>query len=165
MASPVQGSAGESGTLEVALQAFYEPAAFAGHEIDGLVEWQFGDGSSAVTPPGVIFTRAFPPGLHEIKLQAKDTAGQVATWSLAVEVHPRLQARARALSGVGREVTFTGQTEGGQGRVLAWRWTFSGGGSASGRTVTHRFPEGAELAATLTVTDGSGATACATAKR
>jgi hypothetical protein len=64
-----------------------------------------------------------------------------------------------------RTVFVTGQAAGGQNRVLAWRWTFSGGGSASGRTVTHRFREGAELAATLTVTDGSGATASATAKR
>jgi hypothetical protein len=162
LASPMQGSVGDDGVLPVALQAIYDPAAFGGHEIAGMVQWNFGDGTTEITPPEAIFTHAFPPGQHLVSLKATDTTGKVANWSLTVNVYPQLSVQAEARPSGGGDVTFTGRVQGGQGTVLAWRWTFNDGGSASGQMVTHRFPVGVQATGILTVTDGSGATETAT---
>jgi len=42
---------------------------------------------------------------------------------------------------------------------LAWRWSFSDGGAADGRVVTHRFASGSSPAATLRVVDGTDSVA------
>jgi PKD domain len=163
LASPMQGSVGEDGLLPIALQAIYEPGQFGGHGIDGMVQWDFGDGKTEMSPPDVLFTHSFPPGSYLVRLRAADGEGRHAEWSFPVEVYPRLRAEIEATPGRGGEVTFTGSAVGGNGKVLAWRWSFGDGGTASGQTVTRRFPVGVLATATLAVTDGSGATATATA--
>jgi hypothetical protein len=163
MASPVQGCAGDDGTLAVTLEGFYEPALFGGRDIEGMIEWNLGDGGSARTSSMERIVHAFPVGSHIVTLSAADTAGKRAFWSLDVHVYPQVRASVIVEPIDRAEALFTAQVEGGGSEVLAWQWTFSDGQRAFGPTVRHRFEgEDGRRTATVSITDASGCTAAAT---
>jgi hypothetical protein len=174
LASPARGAVGRDGRFTTTLQAIYAPAAFGGSPMAGKVHWDFGDGTSADTRAGTFgdegrnaprFTHAFPAGRHTVKLAAHDTGGHTATWKLDVVAYARLRARACRIAVSGRTWTLRARSRGGDGHVLAWRWRFSDGTSASGREVVHRFKGTKKPKATLTVTDGTGSQATARVPR
>jgi chitodextrinase len=82
-----------------------------------------------------------------------------------VVVYPQLSAQASA-SPSGSDpstVSYVATASGGDGRYLAYQWRFSDGTTSAGARVTHQFPAGVTPGAVVTVTDGSGGTAAATA--
>jgi hypothetical protein len=173
LASPASGDAGQSGTFTTSLQATYSPAHFNGNPLKGQVHWNFGDGTSADTNyhqnaagaqhADAYFDHSFPaPGTYTVTASGTDTAGNPCSATMQVAVYPQLSAQATA-SGSGDTVTYSGSASGGDGHYLAYQWRFSDGASAAGATVTHTFAAGATPGATLTVTDGSGGTAVASA--
>ncbi|MFB3854474.1 MAG: PKD domain-containing protein [Vicinamibacterales bacterium] len=54
------------------------------------------------------------------------------------------------------DVFFDASSTTDDGRIVSYSWTFGDGGTASGRTVTHRFQNSGEFAVTLTVVDDRG---------
>jgi len=152
LASPPEGDAGADGTLPVTLQAIYGGAAFGGAPLDGPVRWDFGDGTKGTSGSEKRFVHAFAPGRYTVRVEATDTQGNTATWSLPVRVYRALRAAIDARSGG----VLVGRMSGGKAPALAWRWSFSDGSTASGERV--RAPLGA-TSATLSVTDATGTVA------
>jgi len=103
----------------------------AGTQGDGLISWNFGDGTSETQPISARFTHTFPgPGLYQVKASVTDNLG----------------------------IALTAQAIGGQGSVVAAHWTISDGTTADGTTITvpHKHLDGF-----VTITDGAGNTATA----
>ncbi|MCA1832837.1 MAG: PKD domain-containing protein [Actinomycetota bacterium] len=132
------------------------------------VYWSFGDGTTKEEHfggrRGGWFAHTFPdtgsfPRTFHVTLTTADNRDRTASWSLDVVVYPHLTASV-SQSADGNTVTYTASAAGGQGNILAYRWTFSDGSTASGQTVTHAFTDAAP-GATVTVTDGTGTTAMA----
>jgi len=186
LASPPTGDADASGRFTTALQAIYMPASVVDAPLAGPVHWDFGDGTSADTgylvvgqdygqtgqgPQGhPLFSHAFPVGTHRVVASGHDTAGNPASWTVDVVVHPRLAASARCTISRRGRATLVGRVRGGQGTVLAWRWLFSDGASAGGPRVVHSFRRARRVRATLTVLDAAGGQSsaqvrCAQARR
>jgi hypothetical protein len=161
LAAPASGDAGADGTFTTSLQAIYSPAKWNGSPLNGKVHWSFGDGTSADTNyhqnadgpdhADAYFDHTFPgPGTYTVTASGADTAGNPCSASMHVTVYPHLVA------GIERDGDrLVGAASGGDGRVLAWQWTFADGTAAAGRFVD------AHPGATLTVTDGTGSTATA----
>jgi hypothetical protein len=63
------------------------------------------------------------------------------------------QASFSVTSRAGRTLGFMGSGTDPEGRILSYRWAFGDGTTASGRTVTHRFPPRSEYPVRLRVTD------------
>jgi hypothetical protein len=131
-------------------EAVYASAAFGGSGIAGKVHWDFGDGTTADTDPGVRLGHAFTPGSYTVRLSATDRDGRRASWQVPVEAYPRLRAR---VARVGRRLI--ARTSGGVTPRLAYRWTFDRGAPAYGARV--RLPRRAHRV-TLRVTDATGTT-------
>jgi hypothetical protein len=122
-------------------------------------EWKFGDGTSVTTPPQV-FARAWfspfihhtyrRPGTYKVTVSASEESGQTGSMTLPIHVYPPLRVR---IVRHGRRAT--AQTGGGDGSVLAYRWTLPGGRIPYTRTVDA--PARARLA--VTVTDAAGGVA------
>ena len=176
LASPASGDAGAGGTFTTSLQAIYSPAHWNGSPLNGQVHWSFGDGTSAETNyhqnadgpdhADAYFDHTFPgPGSYTVTASGTDTAGNPCAAAMEIVVYPQLSASATALPSASdpQTVTYTGSASGGDGHYLASQWSFADGSSAAGQTVTHTFPAGVVPGATLTVTDGSGGTAGASA--
>jgi hypothetical protein len=182
LASPGSGDAGPAGTFSTTLQAAYSnvsqpydasPVNLPGQpQIKGEVQWDLGDGStssshavrdgSGASWSSTQFTHGYAPGDYTVRLRAQDTAGNSPTWTLRLRVYPRLVpsvSATRLATGLWR---LSGAATGGDGVPLAWRWSFSDGGAADGRVVTHRFAAGTSPAATLRVVDGTDSVAQAT---
>lgn len=172
MASPTWGDAdAHSGTLPVTFTAIYDQAWLGGAPLSGPVRVDFGDGTSTTTDDNgkpltgdkrVRFTHDFAPGDYTVHFTAVDQNGQIATWQVVVRVYPPLLPRITAQALGDGTYRFTGHARGGDGRRLAWQWSFPDGSSAGGQTVTHRFAPGDVKHATLTVADGTTMTASAT---
>ncbi len=161
MASPMIGSAGSDGTLAVTLLACYEPAVFHGHELQGMIGWDFGDGTITYSPPMTYVVRPFTVGTHVVTIRAEDTAGKTASWSTTIRVYPQVRAYISVQKRDQTKTVLSGHAEGGRGRILAWQWSFSDGTKAFGQTVTYEFKGGTTPSATLLATDASGGTATA----
>jgi hypothetical protein len=175
LAYPFAGDADSSGKFTTLLEGIFGNAAVKDTTIgqvglapgqQGPIHWVFDDGTPSVDTPMVdgrhskTFTHAFSPGTHTVHLAAQDTSGDGASWDFQIYAYPQLTASVTSASN-GAAISYTGSACGGQGTILAWRWTFSDGTTASGQTVTHQFATGVTPGATLTVTDGSGTTATA----
>jgi chitodextrinase len=82
---------------------------------------------------------------------------------MQIVVYPQLHPAVSSSSSASdpQTVTYAGAVTGGDGHVLAMRWTFADGATANGPTVTHTFPLGVAPGATLTITDGTGTAASA----
>jgi hypothetical protein len=165
MASPTWGSAGESGTLPVTFTAIYDPAFVQGSDLDAnKITVDFGDGTTTKVTGDkrTRFTHDYEPGTYTVRLSGTDANGNTATWQLVVRVYRQIRPKITARGIGARTFRYTGSARGGLKPYLAYRWTFSDGATAEGRTVEHRFPAGTTPGATLTVADGTTTTASAT---
>lgn len=171
LAAPGSGDAGPGGTFTTVVQAAFSSAAYNGSALSGRVHWDFGDGTSADSqavrdgsgagPQQTQFPHTFTVGSWTVTLNATDTAGNAATWSMPVTVHPALQPSISAQPRRGGSWRFTAGISGGDGALLAGHWRFGDGGTADGITVTHTFAPGSATTATLVAVDGTAS--CATA--
>ncbi len=157
MASPTWGTAGPGGTLPVEFTAIWAPAYAGGAGRQGTVHVDFGDGTTAEVDGDKRkrFTHDYAPGAYTVRLSAVDANGNAAAWRLVVRVYPPLEPAIRARAAGSGAWSLTGSARGGDGHPLAYRWTFSDGGSDAGASVEHRFGAGTRPGATLAVTDGT----------
>ena len=127
----------------------------------GGFHWSFGDKTSSVTAPQVFARAWFSPfivhrycaaGTYELTVSSSDQHGQTDTMTLPVHVYPPL-----SVTIVRHRRTATAQVSGGDGSVLAYRWSLPHGGSAFTRKIDT--PERGRLS--LTVSDAAGGTASA----
>jgi hypothetical protein len=168
LASPARGDAGAGGTFATALEGIFGGNSIPGNlgfglqpGLAGKIQWDLGDGNHFASDDGGRFNHAYPPGRYVVKLAAKDTSGDQASWYVEVIVHPHLTAGYTAARRSRYGYLFSGSASGGDGTILAWRWIFSDGTTANGPQVAHTFPRGVRHGAKLTVTDATGATASA----
>ena len=125
---------------------------------DGLVSWNFGDGTTTTLPNQTRFTHTFPrPGVYRVEASVTDNLGSTYRWVQMVKINAPLAAAVDQRHGT---ALLTVRPMGGRhGNVLAARWTFSDGSSAAGTSVAA--PAGA-TGATVTIVDGAGDTASTT---
>ncbi|TCL09880.1 PKD repeat protein [Shimia isoporae] len=138
-------------------------------DADGSVngfEWTFGDGSRASgATPVKSFERA---GTYSVTLTITgDAVGQCSpldTDTVTVEVLPAKTQEIVAVerAPVGSAVSFTAQLgdEAGTGDPVAFDWSFSDGGEASGQTASYTFAQPGEYLVTLTTTLEGGTQDC-----
>jgi hypothetical protein len=132
----------------------------AGSQGDGLVTWDFGDGTVETHSNQSRFTHTFPgPGAYRVQTSVTDNLGKTYRWTQTVRIDTPLSAAVDQDTEDGN-VVLTARAVGGQRfDVIAAHWTFPGGTTAEGTTVTA--PAGAEQA-TVAITDGAGNTATVT---
>ncbi len=125
---------------------------------DGMISWNFGDGTSELRPITARFSHTFPgPGLYSVTASVTDNLGNTYSWTQPVRIDTPLSAAVVQTAGPGGNVVLTAVGEGGEGNVLEARWTFSHGKPVYGTTITaHKHMEGL-----VTITDGAGNTATA----
>ncbi len=133
-------------------------------DLDGEVVswlWDFGDGSSSVTPSP---THTFiDEGDFLVSLtvrDAEDAVTAVARW-LAVGNDPPTADFSWSPASVTTVVDaqFTSQSLDPDGTIVSWTWDFGDGGSGSGPVVDHRYSALGTYTVVLLVTDDNGATA------
>jgi len=130
----------------------------AGTQGDGLISWNFGDGTSELQPDSARFNHTFPgPGLYVVTASVTDNLGTTCSWTQPVRIDSPPSAAVVQTAGRGNSVVLSAVGQGGEGNVLAAQWTFSNGTTAYGTTITvHKHLEGL-----VTITDGAGNTATA----
>jgi len=175
LASPFRSDAGLSGTASVPLEAICGNAALQSSLVDVAptitqpVHVDFGDGAAAdVACNGRrtgYFSHEYAPGTYHVKLTLADDSGDTTTWPPAghgdyteIIVYPGLAVTIDAAPNGDGTVTYLAHVTGGDGTLLAARWTFADGSTAAGASVTRPAASGAAV----TVTDGTGTTAAAT---
>ncbi len=132
----------------------------AGAQGDGLVSWNFGDGTTELRPITARFSHTFPgPGLYSVTASVTDNLGNTYVWTQQVRIDVPLSASVVQTPGSGHSVVLSATAQGGEGNGIAAQWTFSNGKTADGTTIT--LPHGG-LDASVTITDGAGNTATAT---
>lgn len=125
---------------------------------DGLISWNFGDGTTEVQPDSARFTHTFPgPGLYVVTASVTDNLGNSYSWTQQVRIDSPLSAAVVQTAGPGNSVVLSAVGQGGEGKVLEAQWTFSNGKTAYGTTIT--VPKHTE--GMVTITDGAGNTATA----
>jgi PKD domain len=132
----------------------------AGTQGDGLVAWDFGDGTIETHSNQTRFTHTFPgPGMYRVQASVTDNLGKTYRWVQFVRIDKPLSA-AVDQDATKDKVVLTARAVGGQAwDVLAAHWTFSDGTTADGTTVTRPAGSGD---ATVTIVDGAGNTATTT---
>ncbi|MCF8257068.1 MAG: PKD domain-containing protein [Flavobacteriales bacterium] len=123
--------------------------------------WDFGDGgTSAAQNP----THTYPAfGTYDVQLTATSAEGCIDSISQSITLHDNPQA--------GFEVPPVCQMEPvqlldtsiiGEGSIVAWNWTFAGGGTSAVQNPTHAFLTSSNVNVTLTVTSDFGCTGTTT---
>ena len=132
---------------------------------DVTAVWRFGD-ADEVTGPEVAHAFA-APGLFPVTLRLDDGRA-LPNSRRSEEVYARVNRPPLALAGPDRTVCpgdtvmFDGAGSGDlDGSITAWRWEFDDGVVLEGPLVERTFDAAGKVGVTLTVTDDSGATACA----
>ena len=133
----------------------------AGTQGDGMISWNFGDGTTELQPDSARFSHTFPgPGLYVVTASITDNLGNTYNRTQQVRIDSPLKAAVVQTAGSGSGVELSVVGQGGDANVLAARWTFSNGTTAYGTTITvHKHLEG-----TVTITDGAGNTATASVR-
>lgn len=125
----------------------------------GGFHWRFGDGTAAVTPPQVFVRAWYSPFLHHrycsagvyrVTVSGQDRQGRSDSMTLPIHVYPALGVR---IVRHGRRAAAV--ASGGDGVILAYRWTINGRRHAYTRVIDA--PRGAQLR--VTVADAAGGTA------
>jgi PKD repeat protein len=141
------------------------PASFSGagcSDADGSIVsygWNFGDGASA---PGAAPSHTYmTAGTYTVVLTVTDDAGISATDTATVSVAnraPAADAGPDQTAAAGAAVTLNGSVSADpDGTITSYLWTFEGGVTAAGTTVSHTYAAVGTYVATLTVTDDRGA--------
>ncbi len=124
---------------------------------DGLVSWNFGDGTTELQPDAARFSHTFPgPGVYSVTASVTDNLGNTYSWTQQVRIDAQLSASVIQTPGSGRRVVLSASAQGGKGNALATRWTLPNGKTADGTTLT--LPHG-NVDVAVTITDGAGNTA------
>jgi hypothetical protein len=124
---------------------------------DGLVSWNFGDGTTELRPNAARFSHTFPgPGVYSVVASVTDNIGNTYDWTQQVRIDAPLSASVVQTPGSGNSVVLSASSQGGEGNVVAARWSFSSGRTADGTTIT--LPRRKQVVA-VTITDGAGNTA------
>lgn len=132
----------------------------AGTQNDGLVSWDFDDGTVQALAGGTRFTHTFPgPGVYRVQASVTDNLGQTYRWTQSVRIDAPLSAGVDQTTEAGKRVLTVHAVGGQRLDVIAAHWTFSDGSKAEGDSVT--VPAGADHA-TVDITDGADNTATAT---
>jgi hypothetical protein len=124
---------------------------------DGLISWDFGDGTTGTQPISARFTHTFPgPGVYQVKASVIDNLGNTYSWTQAVQIDAPLAAAVDQDPERDNTIVLTARASGGEGQAMAAHWTFSDGTTADGTTITmpHKHIDGS-----VTITDGAGNTA------
>jgi PKD domain len=124
---------------------------------DGLISWDFGDGTSGTQPISARFTHTFPgPGVYQVVASVTDNLGNSYSWTQAVRIDSPLSAAVAQDPERGNTIVLTASAVGGEGHVVAAHWTFSDGTTAEGTSITmpHK-----QLDGSVSITDGAGNTA------
>ncbi len=125
------------------------------------IHWRFGDGTTGVSGDDERFTHTFPgPGRYAVTATVTNERGVVRRWTQTVIVDPPPVATVD-VSEAGGMATLRAGVRGGDGHAIAAHWAFSDGTTADGLAVTHPLAPG--LTATVTVVDGAGDSASASA--
>jgi PKD repeat protein len=130
-------------------------------------EWNFGDGSSQTTSGPTVTKRYATQGVYVVTLTVTQDTGQTASLSQQVNISGSAVSATISISPtnplVGQRVHFTAlnPTSPNGGTVASYEWNFgdsqsSGGGSASGQSVSHTYTVPATYTVRLTVTDSNG---------
>ena len=104
-------------------------------------------------------------GRYDVRLVVVDNGGadNQTTRTVSVSRRPNPEISVRGTVGAGREVTLSGtESTSPEGSVQAYRWRFSNGETATGETVTTRFPTTGTARVELTVVDDVGTRATVT---
>ncbi len=130
--------------------------------------WDLGNGNTAnIATPEAVYNTI---GTYTVTLTVSDGPNaQSASHTITVYFPPSISFTASAGTVCGTPVTFTANTDGGQGRsIVGWLWDFGDGTTVSqGPAAAHQFSAppggpaapGVEESASLTVTDNYGCTA------
>lgn len=133
--------------------------------------WDLGNGNTAnIATPEAVYNTI---GTYTVTLTVSDGPNaQSASHTITVYHPPSISFTASATTVCGTPVTFTANTDGGQGRsIVRWLWDFGDGTTLSqGPAASHQFAAppggptapGVEESASLTVTDNYGCTATLT---
>jgi len=94
--------------------------------------------------------------VYHVTASVTDNLGNTYSWTQPVLIDPPLTAAVAQDPRGGDTIALTARAIGGQGSVVAARWTFSDGTTADGTTITlpHK-----HLDRSVTITDGAGNTA------
>jgi hypothetical protein len=127
---------------------------------DGLVTWDFADGTVETRTNQSRFTHTFPgPGLYRVQASITDNLGKTYRWVQSVRIDTPLSATVVQTTEHGTTVLAAHAVGGQRFDMLAAHWTFSDGSSANGTSVT---PPADADHATVTIVDGAGNTATKT---
>lgn len=122
--------------------------------------WAFGDRTPNGSGRNV--THAFDlPGTYTVNVTLTDAVGSVATASVEVTVHPGLElvvSSNRSASDTGVPIGFTASPSNGTAPYEV-SWSFPGGGTVEGTTVSHAFANPGVYRVNVTATDAYGMTA------
>jgi hypothetical protein len=125
-----------------------------------IFSWVYGDGDTSNVGNA---THAYlTAGGFSPSCEVTDNVGSSSDPSFAVLVSPALSASVTASSEAaapGTSLTFTADPVNGSGTYSMFSWKFGGGGTASGREVTHAFASLGTRTVDVAVTDSNGATA------
>jgi hypothetical protein len=141
-----------------------QAAAFTCYATGGTspyaLDWSFGDGVTSTTGNT---THAYAESAdYAPSCQVSDPTGASLDPAFPIVVSPSLGTGAAASSSAaapGTALTFSAAPVNGSGTYSRYAWTFPGGGTASGRTVSYAFVHPGTDVAAVTVTDSNGATA------
>jgi hypothetical protein len=124
---------------------------------DGLVSWDFADGTVGTQQSSTRFTHTFPgPGTYRVQAGVTDNLGNTYRWVQIVRIDPPLSVGVQQLPRDGRAVLTAHAVGGQQQDVLAAHWSFSDGTTFDGTTVIA--PAGADHVI-VSLVDGAGNTA------
>jgi len=155
---PGEGSA----PLSVSFNAGYS------HDDDGTIaeyRWDFGDPAVGGTGTAASCEHTYTyPGTYLAKLTIIDNEGGIGTQQIAIVVSNSIPVPQAFVSNEnplpGNPVTFDGTASYDlQGDIADYAWDFGDGSTGAGAQIEHTYIEGGYYVATLTVTDGEGATA------
>jgi hypothetical protein len=124
------------------------------------LDWSFGDGTTSATGNT---SHAFGTAAdYAPSCDVSDSTGASLAPAFPLVVSPTLSAAAKASStsaAPDTSLTFSASPINGSGTYSHYAWTFPGGGTASGRSVSYAFLQTGTEVAQLVVTDSNGATA------
>jgi hypothetical protein len=127
------------------------------------ITWDFGDLSADLSANHTRFDHVFDgPGVYKVTATVKDAmTGQTRSWSQTLTIDAPLALEITGTPASGGKLQMKATAKGGQGTLIAARWTCPDGSSQSGLTPTC---DAASGTATVTAMDGAGNTAQASAK-
>jgi PKD repeat protein len=140
----------------------FRDASTAGSAAVASWAWTFGDGAVGA---GAQVAHAYAAaGSYAVTLTVLDANGLTSSTQKTIAVVAANTAPTAAFTVACTDLTcsFTDRSSDGDGRIVAWQWTFGAVGSAAVQSPVYTFPAPGTYTVTLSVTDDDGASAAAT---